>query len=213
VIGVTLPLVLIVFDALIFEQFSIRRSLSAYYHSGVRDWFVGSLCAIGVGLFAYMGTRLGSFDNWVSTTSGVCAIVVAFFPVKTAAAQMPTELQTKLGEALVQSIHFMFAAIFFTLLGLMSLRFGIGDGRRPDRTALQRKGWRVVHFRMRGCNLALGHRPHRDQSGQGFDLPWDLDRRSCRDLGLRPVLVPQGLGAVQHRTRSRPGFQSAASPA
>jgi hypothetical protein len=151
VIGVTLPLVLIVFDALIFEQFSIRRSLSAYYHSGVRDWFVGSLCAIGVGLFTYMGTRLGSFDNWVSTTAGVCAIVVAFFPVKTAAAQMPTELQTKLGEALVQSIHFTFAAIFLTLLGLMSLRFGIGDGRRPDRTARQRKGWRVVHFACAGA--------------------------------------------------------------
>jgi hypothetical protein len=74
------------------------------------------LCAIGFGLFTYMGTRLGGFDNWVSTTSGICAIVVAFSPVKAEVGKMPTELQAKLREALVQSIHFTFAAIFLTLL-------------------------------------------------------------------------------------------------
>jgi hypothetical protein len=145
-IGVALPIVLIVFDALVFSATSIRGSLSAYYHSGMHDWFVGSLCAIGVGLFTYMGTKLGSFDNWVSSIAGACALVVAFFPTDTEPGQVPTLLQQKFGEVLVGHIHFSFAAIFIALLGLMCLRFGFGDGQRADRTDIQRKGWRLVHF-------------------------------------------------------------------
>lgn len=152
VIGVALPVMLITFDALIFGQSPVRESLSAYYHSGMRDWFVGSLCAIGVGLFTYMGTRIGSFDNWVSTVSGVCAIVVAFFPTQTLFGQTPTPLQNKFGIPLVDTIHVTFAAIFLALLGLMSLRFGIGDGQRLDRTEIQRKAWRSVHF---ACAAAI----------------------------------------------------------
>jgi hypothetical protein len=151
VIGIAMPVVLLALDPLLFRESSIRGSLSAYYHSGMRDWFVGSLCAIGVGLFTYMGTRLGSFDNWVSTISGACAILVAFFPTNTVAGQTPTRLQAELGEVLVARIHFSFAAIFIALLGLMCLRFGIGDGRRTDRTEMQRKTWRVVHFACAGA--------------------------------------------------------------
>ena len=150
VIGVALSVILIVFDLLIFGQSTVRESLSAYYHSGVRDWFVGSLCAIGVGLFTYMGTKIGSLDNWVSTASGVCAIVVAFFPTKILFGQTPTPLQDKLGVPLVETIHIIFAASFLALLGLMSLRFGIGDGQRMDRREIQRKAWRSVHFACAG---------------------------------------------------------------
>jgi hypothetical protein len=146
VIGIAMPIALLTLDPLLFGESTIRASLSAYYHSGMRDWFVGSLCAIGVGLFTYMGTRLGSFDNWVSTVAGACAIVVAFFPTNAVAGQTPTLLQDELGEVLVARIHFSFAGIFIALLGLMCLRFGIGDGRRADRTELQRKTWRIVHF-------------------------------------------------------------------
>jgi hypothetical protein len=151
IIGIAMPIALLAGDPLLFDERSIRGSLSAYYHSGMRDWFVGSLCAIGVGLFTYMGTRLGSFDNWVSTVAGTCAIVVAFFPTNTVAGQMPTRLQVELGEVLVARIHFSFAAIFIALLGLMCLRFGLGDGRRPDRTAMQRRAWRTVHITCAGA--------------------------------------------------------------
>ena len=152
IIGIAMPIALLAGDPLLFGESSIRGSLSAYYHSGMRDWFVGSLCAIGVGLFTYMGTRLGSFDNWVSTTAGACAIVVAFFPTNIAAGQTPTSLQVELGEVLVARIHFSFAAIFIALLGLMCLRFGIGDGHRQDRTEMQRRAWRTVHI---GCAGAI----------------------------------------------------------
>jgi hypothetical protein len=152
VIGIAMPVVLLALDPLLFGEPSIRGSLSAYYHSGMRDWFVGSLCAIGVGLFTYLGTRLGSFDNWVSTVAGACAIVVAFFPTNTDAGQTPVRLQDQLGEVLVARIHFSFAAIFIALLGLMCLRFGIGDGRRVDRTQTQRRAWRTVHL---ACACAI----------------------------------------------------------
>jgi hypothetical protein len=151
VIGMAMPIVLLALDPLVFGEPSIRGSLSAYYHSGMRDWFVGSLCAIGVGLFTYLGTKLGSFDNWVSTVAGACAIVVGFFPTNTVTGQTPTRLQDAFGEVLVARIHFSFAAIFIALLGLMCLRFGIGDGRRADRTDMQRKTWRVVHFACAGA--------------------------------------------------------------
>jgi hypothetical protein len=48
-LGIALPVVLVLGEPLLFDgQPFPRGSLSAYYYSGVREVFVGALCAIGV---------------------------------------------------------------------------------------------------------------------------------------------------------------------
>ena len=60
---------------------SPRGSLSAYYYSGVRELFVGGLCAIGVFLVIY---KLPDFtrESFSSCFAGLAAVVVAVFPTE-----------------------------------------------------------------------------------------------------------------------------------
>jgi len=50
VIGVLLPIVLVGGNRVLFGQSDLLPSLSGYYHSDMRNWFVCSLWAIGSGL-------------------------------------------------------------------------------------------------------------------------------------------------------------------
>jgi hypothetical protein len=60
----------------------LQASMSAYYYTGMRDWFVGVLCAVGAFLFLYKGyTRR---ENQVLNLAGVCAPLVALFPMNPA---------------------------------------------------------------------------------------------------------------------------------
>jgi hypothetical protein len=54
-------------------------SMSAYYHSDLRDVFVGVLCAIGFCLFLYKGFSKG--EDVALNVAGVLAVGVAFFPM------------------------------------------------------------------------------------------------------------------------------------
>jgi hypothetical protein len=125
VLGVLLPPLLVLLEPLLFGgQPFPRGSLSAYYYSGVRELFVGLLCAIGVFLVIYKvvdRTR----EARVSTYAGIAAIVVALFPTGKPGAGVPsTPLQVLLGERTVESIHFAAATVFILLLALMSYYFG-----------------------------------------------------------------------------------------
>lgn len=60
----------------------LQASMSAYYYTGMRDWFVGVLCAVGAFLFLYKGyTRR---ENQALNLAGVCAPLAALFPMNPA---------------------------------------------------------------------------------------------------------------------------------
>ena len=84
-VGVSLPFVLVfgenLRDVLLSEAANrvfIEGSISAYFHTGMREVFVGSLCAIGVFLVCYSG--YARWDSLAARVAGVCALVVAIFP-------------------------------------------------------------------------------------------------------------------------------------
>jgi hypothetical protein len=132
-IGIALPVGLLVGDAFLKGDTLPRGSLSAYYHSGMRDLFVGTLCAIGVFLITYrVFDRIS--DNLLSTVAGFAALVVAFFPTgRPAGSHSPaTPLQQRLGEGQVMVIHFVFAAIFIASLAITCYSFGVREGGRPQ---------------------------------------------------------------------------------
>lgn len=55
-----------------------QASMSAYYHTPMRNWFVGMCFVIGVLLIAYRG--FSSFENWGLNIAGLFAVLVALFP-------------------------------------------------------------------------------------------------------------------------------------
>ncbi len=56
-----------------------QTSLSAYYHTDMRDVFVGCLFAVGLSLLIYKGFSFS--EDWLLNFAGVLIIGVAYFPM------------------------------------------------------------------------------------------------------------------------------------
>jgi hypothetical protein len=142
VIGVLLPLVLVIGNWILFGRTRILPSLSDYYYSDMRNWFVGSLWAIGSGLLVYLAARRNLADSVISFVAGLLAVGVALFPTNA-----PHTVST-----IISILHVVFAALLFVLLGVICFRFGNRDGKREDRSMRWRTTWRTVH---RGCAIVI----------------------------------------------------------
>jgi GNAT superfamily N-acetyltransferase len=107
-IGIALPLVLVLGMLLIFREKPVLKTISLYYHSGMRDVFVGAICSIALFLFFYKG--YDRLDNWAGNVAGFFAVGIALFPT---AAKGPQDW--------VGVVHFISAAVFFMILSGISM--------------------------------------------------------------------------------------------
>ncbi|MFG3705838.1 DUF998 domain-containing protein [Micromonospora sp. NPDC047670] len=108
-VGIALPVVLTVGNALLTGDLRLLDSISSFYYTDMRDVFVGAMCAIGVFLICYRYRRL---DDVLSTIAGVLAIAVAVFPAATGSppgALTPTDVT-------IGRVHQVAAAALFLLL-------------------------------------------------------------------------------------------------
>ncbi|MEI8411370.1 MULTISPECIES: hypothetical protein [unclassified Kribbella] len=154
-IGLFLPIALLVGDILFLKGTTeARGSLSAYYHSGMRDVFVGSLCVTALFLITYKVFEKYR-ENVLSVIAGVAALGVAWLPTgRPAGSTSPaTPLQERLGEGLVTTLHFICAAIFILSLAVISYDFGKREGvRRSRQSTFSSTFWRWLHW---SCALAI----------------------------------------------------------
>ena len=107
-IGILLPFVLVLGHIVIFGGERPLTNMSVYYHTGMRDLFVGSICAIALFLFFYKG-----YDRWdeiSADVAGLFALGVAFFPT---VEDGPWDW--------VAWVHFSSAACFLVILALISI--------------------------------------------------------------------------------------------
>lgn len=137
VIGIVLPLVFIVGEYFfIGGGVHVRGSLSAYYHTAMRDLFVAGLCVIGFLLATYMSGQTNTKDFWLSLVAGVAVFGVVFFPTwrpglepaapRCGTTPMPdgcSPTQQQFGEAMVANIHSVCAAVFILSLAGMAFLF------------------------------------------------------------------------------------------
>lgn len=91
---------------------TILTSISICYYTGMRNLFVGSLCAIAIIMLCTRGYDWK--DEVADIFSGICAIGVAFFP--TAPDISPSHRQNVIG-----AIHYTFAALLFLTLAFFCL--------------------------------------------------------------------------------------------
>ncbi|HPE22962.1 MAG TPA: hypothetical protein PLT88_08050 [Bacteroidales bacterium] len=107
-IGILLPFVLVAGHLIIFNGASALTNMSAYYHTGMRDLFVGAICAIALFLFFYKG--YDRWDNSAANLAGFFALGVAFFPT---VKEGPWDW--------IAWVHFSCAACFLVILALISI--------------------------------------------------------------------------------------------
>lgn len=83
---------------------ALQPSLSAYYHTSLRDVFVGVLFAAGAGLLLYKGFRKD--EDWALNFAGIFAALVALVPTPPAGRL---------------SLHGTYAVLFFLSLAYVAL--------------------------------------------------------------------------------------------
>ncbi|MEX2111248.1 MAG: hypothetical protein WD802_11620 [Gemmatimonadaceae bacterium] len=169
VIAFSLPLVLVagenLRDWLLTNDPAIGRvyiegSISAYFHTGMREIFVGSLCAIAVFLVCYKGYERR--DNIAANVAGISVFLVALFPTPEQSREAGDTEAPVIDSATIFSgpnapdpayvgvVHFVAAAIFFTTLAVMSLfLFTLSDKPNPTPKKIQRN--RIYVF----CGLVM----------------------------------------------------------
>jgi hypothetical protein len=110
IVALALPFAVAVPGAVLHH--TIQSSISAYYYTGARNLFVGSLCALGMFMLCTRGYDIK--DEIAGLFSALCAVGVAMFP--TTPESGATSRQVHIGIA-----HYAFAAALFLTLSFFCL--------------------------------------------------------------------------------------------
>lgn len=145
IVAMALPIVLLLGN-LLFGTQGIQSSISAYYHTGMRNIFVGALCAIAVFLLSYRGYER---DYRWTYIAGFFVLLVALFP--TTPATSPTPQETLIG-----NLHLVFAAISFSALaGICFWVFTKTDLSEEELNDDSHKGKRSRNRVYRACGWVI----------------------------------------------------------
>lgn len=90
----------------------IQNNMSSYYHTPLRDVFVGCMCAIGIFLFCYRGHDW--IESWTANLGCLSALGIGLCPLD--AGSDPLFQTSKLGY-----LHSLSGGVFFTTLTVYSL--------------------------------------------------------------------------------------------
>jgi hypothetical protein len=117
---------------------TVLGSVSAYYHSNMRDFFVGMLAMTGVFLLAYRGHDAG--DRFFTFLAGVFALAVAFLPTVADGQDVACKEHLVLGPlgifqlpgCVSRLVHYVCAVALFISLTVMCFRFMKSGGTKTD---------------------------------------------------------------------------------
>jgi hypothetical protein len=146
-VSIIFPLVLwwvgLVFDV------KFQASISSYYHTPMRDIFVGSLIAIGVFLWFYQG--ITKKENIALNCAGILAIVVAFTPTAFLNIDGQVECETfttlpigGISEATASYIHGTSAILFFAAIAFVCI-FTSGETLREISDPVRRNFYKTIY--------------------------------------------------------------------
>ncbi len=155
-LGLALPFILGIGGMLLPEP-GLRSSISAYYHTGLGDVFVGTIFAIGIFLFSYKGYE--PQDDRAGDFACFCAIGLALFYTFPDMGDSSRGIGLTVSPATAETLekiavaHFVFAAGFFLTLAYFSLcLFTKSD---PDKKPSQEKLQRNIVYRVCGYVILL----------------------------------------------------------
>ncbi len=141
ILGMSLPFLVSLGARFIFDT-GLQSSISAYYHTGMRDVFVGVLWAAGFFLFSYRG--YGLMDEIAGKLACLFAVGVSIFPASPDGATDPVVVR-------IGIVHFIFSGLLF--LTLIFFSFFLFTKTDPHRTPTPRKLMRNRIYRV--CGLVM----------------------------------------------------------
>ena len=149
ILAILFPLIIVVGSLIFGGCNEIQSNLSYYYHTRMRDVFVGILCAIALFLFAYNGYN--RLDAIAGNIACVLALLIAFFPTSVTETVTPCILASYENE-ISSSIHFFSAGGFFLLMAYFSIFLFTKKEPRPTKMKLKRNMlYRICGYIILGC--------------------------------------------------------------
>lgn len=148
-LGITLPIILVI-GAFFYNCETIQGSISDYYHTEMRNIFVGVLCAVALFMFAYKG--YDRRDAIAGNLACVFALGVAFFPTSV---DLTSVCTTDCAENCIhyanwiKVVHYTSASLFFSVLIYFSLVL-FCEPRNKKESLPQQKRRRNFVFRVCG---------------------------------------------------------------
>jgi hypothetical protein len=147
-LGMALPVLLILGGW--FSQGAVEPSISDYYHTLMRDAFVGVLTAMGLFLITYPGHDPAAgehvSDDVITTVAGLAAFGVAYFPNETPmnANLLGSITQQALGYKTAAGAHYLSAIVFLSALAAMCLRKFARTAKPLRRRIYRACGWTIL---------------------------------------------------------------------
>ena len=148
VLGMALPFVLALGALIIFDT-GLQESVSAYYHTGMGDVFVGTLFVIGFFMYSYRGPERR--DDKLGDFACLAAVGVALFPT--------AEVGASGSDIVIGYIHTGFTLAFFGTLIWFSLMQFTKTHDKEDRTEEKKQRDKVYigsGLVMTACILLIG---------------------------------------------------------
>jgi hypothetical protein len=144
ILGIALPIVMILYALLLSPCGGIEQSISAYYHTHMRNVFVGILCGVGVFMITYKGYE--PKDTIASSLAGIFAICVAMFPTSDESACEHNGLVNgTIGDVHILAALGLFGMFAYMSIKLFTLTSGNMTNKKKQRNVLYRVcGWTVV---------------------------------------------------------------------
>lgn len=136
-LGIALPIVLILLSQVKFTDTELRTSISHFYYTNLRDYFTGTLCAVGIFMIRYKGVGNPLWyknDNLLTNIAGFMAFLVAFLPTSPEAGDYTSHTMImSIDPDLTGNIHYAAAAILFLSFSMLSIWvFTIGQQSQED---------------------------------------------------------------------------------
>ncbi len=130
VLGMGLPFIVILGNSSHGESL-LLGSISSYYYTNVRDFFVGVLCGVALFLISYKGYE--PIDNFVTKSSGGLLLGVVAFPTSMFSGTVVRVGIFLIPDNVSQYLHLIFSILFLLLLSFNSLFLFTRHGGHPSR--------------------------------------------------------------------------------
>ena len=145
ILGLSLPFILVIGSIILDGENKILYSISAYYHTRIRNGLIGIMSAVSIFLFAYKGHD--SRDNIAGHLGGIFALGAAFFPNSQV---YPITL--------IHKLHITSATLFFLVLIYFStVLFTASDKPKPYPKAKKNRNrvYYICGFTMIVCIILI----------------------------------------------------------
>jgi len=119
ILGITLPFILLAGSSLFGGCEEVQSSISTYYHTNMRNIFVGFNCAVALFLFAYRGHDWR--DNLAGYLGCIFVLGVAFLPCNVNTPLKPCLIAPSPQSHLVGDLHNLSALFYFIILIIYAL--------------------------------------------------------------------------------------------